>query len=57
MRIKAFGEERSDCLLASATVAQISLDVLVSGQTGHIVDVRKTDPLAAALMQVGLNVE
>ena len=31
------------------SVARSSLDVLISPQTGHIIDVRKDDPFAAAL--------
>lgn len=49
MRTKAFGQEPTGSLLESEIVARTSLDVLVSAQTGHIVDVRKDDPLAAAL--------
>jgi 2-C-methyl-D-erythritol 4-phosphate cytidylyltransferase len=49
MRTKAFGEEPEDSLLDSMSVARASLDILVSGQTGHVVDVRKTDPFAAVL--------
>ena len=30
-------------------VARASLDVLISPQTGHIIDVRKVDPFAAVL--------
>ena len=30
----------------SEVVARASLDVLISGLTGHIIDVRKDDPLA-----------
>jgi len=46
MRTKAFGEEDPDTLLESGTVARASLDVLLADQTGHIIDVRKSDPLA-----------
>jgi NAD(P)-dependent dehydrogenase (short-subunit alcohol dehydrogenase family) len=49
MRVKAFGEEPEDSLLGSMAVARASLDILVSGQTGQIVDVRKADPFAAVL--------
>ncbi len=49
MRTKAFGEEPVGSLLESEIVARTSLDVLLSAQTGHIFDVRKDDPLAAAL--------
>jgi 2-C-methyl-D-erythritol 4-phosphate cytidylyltransferase len=49
MRTKAFGQEPEDSLLESMSVARSSLDILVSGQTGHIVDVRKTDPFTAVL--------
>ncbi|NYD43541.1 bifunctional cytidylyltransferase/SDR family oxidoreductase [Nocardioides panaciterrulae] len=46
MRTRAFGQEPPGTLLDSDTVAQTSLDVLLSGDTGHIYDVRKDDPLA-----------
>jgi ribitol-5-phosphate 2-dehydrogenase (NADP+) / D-ribitol-5-phosphate cytidylyltransferase len=49
MRTKAFGEEPSTSLLDSMSVARSSLDVLISPQTGHIIDVRKVDPLAVAI--------
>ena len=48
MRTNAFGSEPPGSLLASETVASVSLDVLLADQTGHIIDVRKIDPLAAA---------
>ncbi len=46
MRTKAFGEEPVGSLLGSEEVARTSLDVLLSSQTGHIIDVRKDDPFA-----------
>ncbi|MEI8080960.1 MAG: bifunctional cytidylyltransferase/SDR family oxidoreductase [Actinomycetes bacterium] len=46
MRTNAFGAEPPGSLLASETVASVSLDVLLADQTGHIIDVRKIDPLA-----------
>jgi 2-C-methyl-D-erythritol 4-phosphate cytidylyltransferase len=46
MRTKAFGEEPADSLLESGEVARASLDTLISGETGHIVDIRRVDPLA-----------
>jgi 2-C-methyl-D-erythritol 4-phosphate cytidylyltransferase len=46
MRVKAFGEEPAGTLLESDEVARRSVDVLVSGETGLIVDVRRDDPLA-----------
>lgn len=48
MRTKAFGQEPAGTLLESGIVAQTSLDVLISSHTGHIIDVRKDDPLSAA---------
>ncbi len=45
MRTRAFGQEAPGTLLDSDTVAQTSLDVLLSSDTGHIYDVRKDDPL------------
>lgn len=47
MRTKAFGEEPPGTLLSSAEVARQSLDVLLSGQTGHIIDIRREDGPAA----------
>ncbi|MGN6781446.1 MAG: SDR family NAD(P)-dependent oxidoreductase [Marmoricola sp.] len=49
MRTKAFGEEPADSLLASEEVARVSLDTLLSANTGHVIDIRRVDPLAAAL--------
>jgi 2-C-methyl-D-erythritol 4-phosphate cytidylyltransferase len=46
MRTKAFGEEPADSLLESRTVARSSLDVLLSDGTGHVLDLRKLDPMA-----------
>ena len=51
MRTKAFGKEPDDSLLDSMAVARSSLDVLLSDQTGHIIDVRKVDPFAAVLRE------
>ena len=45
MRTKAFGEEPVAELLDSTDVATASLDVLITNTTGHVVDVRKRDPL------------
>jgi len=47
MRTKAFGDEDPSSLLESGTVARASLDVLLANQTGHIIDVRKSDPLSS----------
>jgi 2-C-methyl-D-erythritol 4-phosphate cytidylyltransferase len=46
MRTKAFGEEPPGSLLESTEVALRSIDVLLSDQTGLIVDIRRDDPLA-----------
>jgi 2-C-methyl-D-erythritol 4-phosphate cytidylyltransferase len=46
MRTKAFGEEPAGSLLESEVVARTSLDVMISAQTGHVIDVRKDDPMA-----------
>jgi NAD(P)-dependent dehydrogenase (short-subunit alcohol dehydrogenase family) len=46
MRTKAFGEEPPGSLLESTEVARKSLDVLISGETGLIIDVRRDDPLS-----------
>ena len=45
MRTKAFGQEDPDSLLDSSTVAKASLEVLVANKTGHVIDVRREDPL------------
>jgi 2-C-methyl-D-erythritol 4-phosphate cytidylyltransferase len=54
MRTKAFGKEPGGSLLDSMLVAKSSLDVLLAEQTGHIVDVRKTDPFSGDLDGPGL---
>jgi 2-C-methyl-D-erythritol 4-phosphate cytidylyltransferase len=46
MRTKAFGEEPPGSLLESREVAVRSIDVLLSNETGLIVDIRRDDPLA-----------
>jgi 2-C-methyl-D-erythritol 4-phosphate cytidylyltransferase len=46
MRTRAFGEEPPDSLLDSTSVARASIDVLLSDGTGHVIDLRKLDPLA-----------
>lgn len=45
MRTKAFGEEPADSLLQSTAVARASLETLVSSGTGHVIDLRRLDPL------------
>jgi len=47
MRTRAFGEEPVDSLLTSEHVAQVSLETLISGETGHIVDIRRADPFSS----------
>lgn len=47
MRTKAFGDEPAGTLLSSTEVARQSLDVLLSGQTGHVIDIRRADGPAA----------
>ena len=49
MRTKAFGDEPPESLLQSSAVARASLDTLLSGGTGHVIDLRRADPLAVAL--------
>ena len=49
MRTKAFGQEPEGSLLTSDAVAATSLEVLVSGWTGHVIDVRREDALASHL--------
>lgn len=46
LRSEAFGVEPPDSLLESVAVARASIDTLVGRETGQIVDLRKTDPLA-----------
>lgn len=46
MRTKAFGEEPAGSLLSSHEVATQSLDVLLSQQTGHVVDIRRGETAA-----------
>nr|WP_218852582.1 bifunctional cytidylyltransferase/SDR family oxidoreductase [Spelaeicoccus albus] len=45
MRTKAFGDEDPASLLDSETVAHASLDIMLASKTGHVIDVRKDDPL------------
>ncbi len=45
MRTRAFGEEDPESLLSSGSVARASLDVLLSAGTGHILDLRRLDPM------------
>jgi 2-C-methyl-D-erythritol 4-phosphate cytidylyltransferase len=52
MRTKAFGEEPPESLLESTAVARASVDTLLSPSTGHIIDLRRADPIEAA-MQAG----
>jgi 2-C-methyl-D-erythritol 4-phosphate cytidylyltransferase len=47
MRTRAFGAEPPETLLTSDVVATASLRVLVSGLTGHVVDIRREDPLSS----------
>jgi NAD(P)-dependent dehydrogenase (short-subunit alcohol dehydrogenase family) len=47
MRTKAFGDEPPGTLLSSIEVARQSLNVLLSGQTGHIIDIRREQGPAA----------
>jgi 2-C-methyl-D-erythritol 4-phosphate cytidylyltransferase len=46
MRTKAFGQEPPGSLLESTEVARRSIDILISGETGAIIDVRRDDPMA-----------
>ena len=47
MRTKAFGDEPAGTLLSSEEVARQSLDVLLSEQTGHVIDIRRENGPAA----------
>ena len=51
MRRQAFGAEPPETLLSARTVALTSIDVLISAFTGHVVDVRRDDPLAGIPLQ------
>lgn len=51
MRTKAFGDEPADSLLESTAVAKASLETLVSSGTGHVIDLRRLDPMEA--LQLG----
>ncbi|MCF2527265.1 bifunctional cytidylyltransferase/SDR family oxidoreductase [Yinghuangia sp. KLBMP8922] len=51
MRTRAFGDEPADTLLASGEVAKVSVDTLISAQTGHVIDVRRDDPMRAQVPQ------
>ena len=53
MRTKAFGEEPADSLLQSTAVARASLETLVSSGTGHVVDLRRLDPLESVRLSQG----
>lgn len=48
MRTKAFGAEPPESLLESTAVARASLETLVSPGTGHVIDLRRLDPLAVS---------
>jgi ribitol-5-phosphate 2-dehydrogenase (NADP+) / D-ribitol-5-phosphate cytidylyltransferase len=43
MRTKAFGTEPPGTLLSSEAVASRSLDVMLSDQTGHVIDIRRDE--------------
>ena len=47
MRTKAFGDEPAGSLLESQEVARASLDALISQDTGHVIDIRRQDPLGS----------
>lgn len=51
MRTRAFGDEPSSSLLSSEAVAQASLDVLVSGLTGHVFDIRRQEAVPSAVVR------
>jgi len=46
MRSKAFGAEPPASLLDSVDVASAAIDTMLSTGTGHVVDLRKLDPIA-----------
>lgn len=45
MRTRAFGDEPASSLLSADRVAHTSVDVLLSDLTGHVIDVRREDPV------------
>jgi ribitol-5-phosphate 2-dehydrogenase (NADP+) / D-ribitol-5-phosphate cytidylyltransferase len=45
MRTKAFGDEPPGSLLDSMAVASAAIDTMLSTGTGHVVDLRKDDPI------------
>jgi 2-C-methyl-D-erythritol 4-phosphate cytidylyltransferase len=47
MRTKAFGQEPPESLLEAEAVARASLEMLLSPGTGHVVDLRRVDPMDA----------
>ena len=47
MRARAFGAEPPGTLLSSEAVASRSLDVMLSNQTGHVIDIRREEGPAA----------
>jgi 2-C-methyl-D-erythritol 4-phosphate cytidylyltransferase len=48
MRVRAFGDEPADSLLTSEAVARTSIDVLLSGRTGQVIDVRLESSVGSA---------
>lgn len=50
MRVNAFGTEDPSTLLSSETVARASIETLTSTRTGHVIDVRRDDPLSATAL-------
>lgn len=46
MRTRAFGVEAPETLLTSQQVASACLETIASSLTGHVIDVRRADPLA-----------
>jgi NAD(P)-dependent dehydrogenase (short-subunit alcohol dehydrogenase family) len=53
MRTRAFGAEPPESLLTADAVAATSLDVLISDLTGHVIDVRRLDPIAGDGSEIG----
>jgi 2-C-methyl-D-erythritol 4-phosphate cytidylyltransferase len=47
MRTKAFGDEPAGSLLESTEVARASLEALIGHDTGHVIDIRRQDPLGS----------
>jgi len=57
MRLQAFGPEDEGSLLSSRAVALTTLDVLLSGLTGHVIDVRREEPAGTGMSRSASDAE